>query len=120
MKQSIIGLPREIKAQENRVALTPSATWQLVKNGHQVMVERDAGAGSGFLTAEYERAGCRIVDGPREIFEEADIIVKVKEPQPAEVAMLRGGQTLFTYLHLAANRELTESLMASKCTAIAY
>ncbi|MDB6133223.1 MAG: ald [Verrucomicrobiales bacterium] len=120
MKQSIIGLPREIKAQENRVALTPSATWQLVKNGHQVMVERDAGAGSGFLTGEYERAGCRIVDGPRGIFEEADIIVKVKEPQPAEVAMLRGGQTLFTYLHLAANKQLTESLMASKCTAIAY
>ncbi|MES2708935.1 MAG: alanine dehydrogenase [Verrucomicrobiota bacterium] len=120
MKQSIIGLPREIKAQENRIALTPSATWQLVKNGHQVVVERDAGAGSGFLTAEYERAGCRIADTAAEIFGEADIIVKVKEPQPVEVAMLREGQTLFTYLHLAANRELTEALLATKCTAIAY
>ena len=120
MKQSIIGLPREIKPQENRVALTPSATWQLVKNGHQVVVERNAGDGSGFLTAEYETAGCRIVDTPAEVFGQAEIIVKVKEPQPAEVAMLREGQTLFTYLHLAANRELTERLLASKCTAIAY
>lgn len=120
MKQSIIGLPREIKAQENRIALTPSATWQLVKNGHTVLVERDAGAGAGFLTHEYETAGCRIVETAPEIFGEADIIVKVKEPLPVEVAMLRAGQTLFTYLHLAANKELTESLMASKCTAIAY
>ncbi len=120
MKQSIIGLPREIKAQEHRIALTPSATWQLVKNGHTVLAERDAGLGSGFLTSEYEQAGCRIIDTAAEIFATADLIVKVKEPQPAEVAMLRRGQTLFTYLHLAASRELTTSLLASGCTAIAY
>ena len=120
MKQSIFGLPREIKAQEHRVALTPSATWQLVKNGHTVLVERDAGIGSGFLTSEYEQAGCRIIDTAAEIFVSADLIVKVKEPQPAEVAMLQRGQTLFTYLHLAASRELTTALLASGCTAIAY
>lgn len=120
MKQSIIGVPREIKAQEHRVALTPSATWQLVKNGHTVLVQRDAGTGSGFLTGEYEQAGCRIVDEAAAIFAEADLIVKVKEPQPGEVAMLRPGQTLFTYLHLAASKELTTSLLASGCTAIAY
>ena len=120
MKQSIIGLPREIKAQEHRVALTPSATWQLVKNGHTVLVERDAGVGSGFLTREYEQAGCRILDEAAAIFGEAELIVKVKEPQAGEVAMLSSGQTLFTYLHLAASRELTTSLLASGCTAIAY
>ncbi len=120
MKESIIGLPREIKAQEHRMALTPSATWQLVKNGHTVLAERDAGIGSGFLTSEYEQAGCRIIDTAAEIFATAGLIVKVKEPQPAEVAMLRRGQTLFTYLHLAASRELTTSLLASGCTAIAY
>ena len=120
MKQSIIGLPREIKAQEHRVALTPSATWQLVKNGHTVLVERDAGVGSGFLTREYEQAGCRILDEAAAIFGEAELIVKVKEPQAGEVAMLSSGQTLFTYLHLAASGELTTSLLASGCTAIAY
>ena len=120
MKQSIIGIPSEIKAQEHRVALTPSATWQLVKNRHTVLVQRDAGIGSGFLTAEYEQAGCRIMDEAAPIFAEADLIVKVKEPQPAEFALLRPGQTLFTYLHLAASKELTTSLLATGCTAIAY
>jgi len=120
MKQSIIGVPREIKAQEHRVSLTPSATWQLIKNGHTVLVERDAGMGSGFLTSEYESAGCHITVDPSRIFAEADLIVKVKEPQTREVAMLRPGQTLFTYLHLAASRELTTSLLATGCTAIAY
>lgn len=120
MKSTVIGLPREIKPQENRVALTPSATWQLIKSGHRVLVERDAGAGSGFSTEEYERAGCVIVETAAEVFGEADIIVKVKEPQPAEIPMLRRGQTLFTYLHLAASKELTEALLASGCTAIAY
>ncbi len=120
MKTSVIGVPREIKPQENRIALTPSAAWQHIKRGHRVMVERDAGAGAGFFTDEYERAGCVVVDGPDRIFAEADIIVKVKEPQPEELPRLREGQILFTYLHLAASRPLTEALLATKCTAIAY
>ncbi len=120
MKRSIIGVPREIKAQEHRVALTPSATWQLVKNGHEVLVQQDAGAGSGFPTSEYEAAGCRILETAASIYASAELIVKVKEPQPIETALLRPGQILFTYLHLAANKELTTSLTASGCTAIAY
>jgi len=120
MRKSIIGVPKEIKAQENRVALTPSAAWQLIRNGHTVLVQQDAGNGSGFSTDEYRSAGCEIVAGPAEIFTRAEIIVKVKEPQPAEIAMLREGQILFTYLHLAASKELTEGLLASKCTGIAY
>lgn len=120
MLRSIIGVPKEIKAQENRVALTPSAAWQLVKNGHTVLVEREAGAGSGYSTEEYATAGCRILETAQEIFDQADILIKVKEPQPAEIPRLRPGQILFTYLHLAANLELTESLTATGCTAIAY
>jgi alanine dehydrogenase len=120
MRRSTIGVPREIKAQENRVALTPSAAYQLIKHGHRVVVERDAGAGSDFGTTEYERAGCELVGEAAAVFGEAEIIVKVKEPQPVELAMLRSGQVLFTYLHLAASRELTEGLLASGCTAVAY
>lgn len=120
MLRSVIGVPKEIKAQENRVALTPSAAWQLVKNGHSVVVEREAGAGSGYPTEEYAQAGCGLADSPSEVFGKADIIIKVKEPQPSEIALLRPGQILFTYLHLAANRALTESLTATGCTAIAY
>lgn len=120
MKKSIIGVPKEIKAQESRVALTPSAAWQLMRNGHTVLVETEAGAGSGFLTDEYRSAGCEIVETAAEVFARAEIIVKVKEPQPQEIAMLREGQILFTYLHLAASKSLTEGLLASKCTAIAY
>lgn len=120
MRKSIIGVPKEIKAQENRVALTPSAAWQLIRNGHSVLVENEAGTGSGFLTGEYLTAGCEVVATAAEIFERAEIIVKVKEPQPSEIAMLLEGQIIFTYLHLAASKELTESLLATKCTAIAY
>jgi alanine dehydrogenase len=120
MKKSIIGVPKEIKAQENRVALTPSAAWQLIRNGHTVLVESEAGAGSGFLTEEYRTAGCEVLDSPAEIFLRAEIIVKVKEPQPPELAMLREGQIIFTYLHLAASKELTGAMLATKCTGIAY
>jgi alanine dehydrogenase len=120
MRKSIIGVPKEIKAQESRVALTPSAAWQLIRNGHTVLVQQDAGSGSGFSTEEYRTAGCEIIPDPAEIFARAEIIVKVKEPQPGEIAMLREGQILFTYLHLAASKELTEGLLASKCTGIAY
>ena len=120
MRTTIIGVPREIKAQESRVALTPSAAYQLIRNGHTVLVETDAGTGSGFLTEEYRTAGCEVVATAAEVFAKAEIIVKVKEPQPVEIAMLREGQILFTYLHLAASKELTEKLLATKCTAIAY
>ncbi len=120
MRTTIIGVPREIKAQESRVALTPSAAYQLIRNGHTVLVETDAGTGSGFLTEEYRTAGCEVVATAAEVFAKAEIIVKVKEPQAVEIAMLREGQILFTYLHLAASKDLTEKLLATKCTAIAY
>jgi alanine dehydrogenase len=116
----IIGVLKEIKKQEYRVASLPSAAYQLIKRGHEVLVQRGAGVGSGFGDDEYERAGAKLFDGPEEIFLRADMIVKVKEPQPAEVAMLRPGQLLFTYLHLAADKALTESLQKSRATAIAY
>ena len=116
----IIGVPKEIKKQEHRVALLPSAVYQLVKHGHQVLVQRGAGVGSGFGDDEYERAGASLVDGPAPVFERADMIVKVKEPQPVEVDMLRPGQILFTYLHLAADKTLTETLAKSGATGIAY
>jgi alanine dehydrogenase len=116
----IIGVPKEIKKQEYRVALLPSAAYQLIKRGHEVLVERNAGVGSGFADDEYERAGAKLVESPGEIFARAELIVKVKEPQPAEVAMCRPGQLLFTYLHLAADRALTDSLLKSGVTGIAY
>jgi alanine dehydrogenase len=116
----IIGVPKEIKKQEHRVALLPSAAYQLTKRGHQVLVQRQAGTGSGFSDEEYARAGATLVETAAEVFARAELIVKVKEPQPVEVAMLRPGQLLFTYLHLAADRALTESLASSGVTGIAY
>jgi len=115
-----IGVPKEIKQKEHRVALLPSAAWQLVQRGERVVVEQGAGAGAGYDDAEYQRAGCEMVSDAERVFDAADLIVKVKEPQPREVAMLSGKHTLFTYLHLAADRALTEGLMKSGCTAIAY
>src|SRR5437660_6551335 len=109
----IIGVPKEIKVQEYRVALLPSAAYQLVKRGHQVLVERNAGAGAGYPDADYGRAGATLVDDHTSVFEKSELIVKVKEPLPAEHKLLRQGQILFTYLHLAANRALTEALMRS-------
>ncbi len=116
----IIGVPKEIKIQEFRVALLPSAAYQLVKRGHQVIVEKNAGAGIGYLDSEYEKAGAKIVADHKEIFAKADLVVKVKEPQETEIPLLRPGQILFTYLHLAADRDLTEGLMKSGVTGIAY
>src|SRR5208282_5410141 len=107
----IIGLPKEIKEQEFRVALLPSGVYQLVKRGHEVVVERGAGTGAGFPDTEYERAGTRLVDAHAAVFAKADLIVKVKEPLPSEFSLLRPGQILFTYLHLAASQPLTEALM---------
>jgi alanine dehydrogenase len=116
----IIGVPKEIKNQESRVGLLPSAAYQLVKKGHTVLVETAAGAGAGYADAEYERAGARLCADRRQVFAEADLIVKVKEPQPDEYPLLRRDQILFTYLHLAANRDLTTALLESGVTGIAY
>ena len=114
-----IGIPKEIKEQEFRVSLLPSAAYQLVKRGHRVAVEKDAGEGIGISDAEYKSAGAIIVNTHEEAFE-VDLVVKVKEPLPSEIPLLKKGQILFTYLHLAANRALTEGLLASGATCIAY
>jgi alanine dehydrogenase len=116
----IIGLPKEIKDQEFRVALLPSAAYQLIKRGHKVVVERAAGVGAGYADSDYAAAGAELVDSHAAPFEQAELVVKVKEPQPSEYALLRPGQILFTYLHLAANRELTLALMKSGVIALAY
>jgi alanine dehydrogenase len=115
-----IGIPKEIKAQENRISMVPGSAAELVKRGHRVLVERGAGEGASYTDEQYVAAGAVIVDSAEAVFAGAELIVKVKEPQPNEVAMLGPQHVLFTYLHLAANKVLTESLMASGCTAIAY
>lgn len=116
----IIGVPREIKPQESRVGLVPSGAWQLIKRGHEVVVESGAGEGSGYADAEYEEAGAQMVLTHQEVFGRADMIVKVKEPLPKEIPLLRPGQILFTYLHLAASEELTRSLLESRVTCMGY
>jgi alanine dehydrogenase len=115
-----VGVPKEIKPQESRVALLPSAIYQLARRGHKVVVETNAGAGSGFPDEEYRSAGAEIVGTHEEVFARADMIVKVKEPLAAEFTLLRPGQILFTYLHLAASKPLTEALLKSHATCIAY
>src|SRR5690606_22716735 len=94
-----IGIPKEIKAQENRVSMIPGTVAELVKRGHEVIVQRGAGEGASYHDAQYEAVGARLVDGARAVFDTAELIVKVKEPQPSEVAMLRPDHILFTYLH---------------------
>jgi alanine dehydrogenase len=116
----IIGVPKEIKEQEQRVALLPSATIQLTKQGHSVLVETNAGLGSGYPDEDYMKAGAEIVEQAKDVFARADMIVKVKEPLKAEFPLLRKGQILFTYLHLAASKSLTEALLKSGVTAVAY
>src|SRR2546430_2456102 len=115
-----IGVPKEIKEQEQRVALLPSAASQLTRRGHSVLVEKNAGIGSGYPDEEYVKSGAEIVDNAKEVFSRADMIVKVKEPLEAEFSLLHKGQILFTYLHLAASKPLTEALLKSGVTAIAY
>ena len=116
----IIGIPKEIKEQEQRVALLPSAASQLTRRGHSVVVQKNAGIGSGYPDDDYVKAGAEIVDQTKEVFARADMIVKVKEPLEAEFPLLRKGQILFTYLHLAASKSLTEALLKSGVIAIAY
>lgn len=115
-----IGVPKEIKNHEYRVGLVPSSIRELVTHGHEVVVETHAGYGIGLDDAHYEAAGATILATPEEVFAAADMIVKVKEPQPIEIARLRKGQILFTYLHLAPDAEQTSGLIDSGCIAIAY
>jgi len=116
----IIGIPKEIKEQEQRVAFLPSAAEQLTKRGHTVLVEKNAGVGSGYPDQDYKKAGAEIIDLAKDVWASADMIVKVKEPLPAEFPLLRKGQILFTYLHLAASKPLTDALLKSGVTGIAY
>ena len=115
-----IGVPKEIKVHEYRVGLVPAAVRELVEAGHEVVVQSGAAAGIGFGDADYQRVGAKIAAGAEEIFVAADMIVKVKEPQPQECAMLHKGQVLFTYLHLAPDPKQTEALVKSGATCIAY
>ncbi len=116
----IIGIPRETKSDEYRVSLLPVGVQLLVQEGHQVLVERSAGEGSGYTDEQYRAAGAEIVGDPERIFERAELIVKVKEPIGAERGMIRRGQVMFTYFHFAADRELTQSCLDSGVTAVAY
>ena len=115
-----IGVPKEIKPQENRIGLTPDSVKILTSNGHKVLVESDGGFEAGFYNDQYKRAGAKIIDKAGDIFNDSDIIVKVKEPLSNEVTMIRENQIVFTYLHLAAAKELTKGLIKSKSVCIAY
>ncbi len=115
-----IGIPKEIKAQENRVSMIPGSVAELVKRGHAVFVQSGAGDGASYGDEHYQAVGANLVPDAATVFANAELIVKVKEPQPSEVALLQPHHILFTYLHLAADLALTESLMATGCTAIAY
>ena len=116
----IIGVPKEIKTEENRVAVTPTGVAGFVARNHQVMIQKGAGSGSGLTDANYQAAGATIVDSAKEVWEKADMIMKVKEPQQSEYALLRPGLILFTYLHLAAAESVTRELLERKVTGIAY
>lgn len=116
----IVGVPREVKEHEYRVAMLPYGVEELTRAGHRVLVEQGAGLGSGLSDEDYEAAGADIVASPAEVFAAAELVVKVKEPQPAEWPLLRRGQMLFTYFHFAADAELTRQVLASGVTAIAY
>ncbi len=115
-----IGVPTEIKAQESRISVIPATVKQLTSRGHQVFVQAGAGLGSAYTDAQYAAAGATMVPDANAVFEAAQLIVKVKEPQPSEIALLNESHTIFTYLHLAASKTLTEDLLKTGCTAIAY
>jgi alanine dehydrogenase len=119
-KNMIVGILKEIKTEENRVCMTPAGVEVMIANGHTVLVEENAGVGSGFVDAAYAAAGAEMVDTPREIFNRADMVMHVKEPLPAEYGMIRPDQIVFTYLHLAADEQQTRALINSKAICIAY
>ena len=116
----IVGVPKEVKSDEYRVAMLPVGVHELVKAGHQVIVEQGAGVGSGLMDEQYVGEGARLARNAEEVFAEADMIVKVKEPQPQEFPLIRSGQVVFTYFHFAAERELTEAMVRSGATCVAY
>jgi alanine dehydrogenase len=116
----IVGVPKEIKAHEYRVALLPVGVEELRRRGHDVLIQRGAGLGSGIPDADYEKHGATIVEPRESIWEKAELVIKVKEPQPDEIALLRDGQLVFTYFHFAADEALTRGVLASGATAIAY
>ena len=116
----IIGVPKEIKLQEHRVGLTPESVKELVSSGHTLLIENNSGLEAGFTNEDYQNVGAKIIDKAQDIFSKSEIIVKVKEPQISEVKMIKEDQIIFTYLHLAAARELTEGLVKSKSVCIAY
>lgn len=116
----IIGVPREIKPCEFRAALTPEGVQELISSGHRVLVEMGAGVGSGFSDQQYRKMGAKILSGAKDLFGRADLILKVKEPLPREFSWFRSGQLLFTFLHLAANRQVMNALLKKKVMAIAY
>ncbi|MFM8415810.1 MAG: alanine dehydrogenase, partial [Planctomycetota bacterium] len=116
----IVGVPRETKRDEYRVGLLPVGVEELVRAGHQVVVEQGAGLGSGLPDAAYAACGAELVPAAAEVFGRAELVVKVKEPQPAELGLIRRGQAVFTYFHFAASRELTEGFLATGATAVAY
>lgn len=115
-----VGVPREVKNHEYRVAITPAGAHELVRAGHEVLVETGAGAGSSITDQEYAAAGARIVPTAADVWGSADLLLKVKEPVPEEYPLLRPGQVLFTYLHLAASKECTDALLERRVTAVAY
>lgn len=116
----LVGIPKEIKANEHRVAISPSGVEALIRCGHKVIIEKDAGIGSGISNEDFKNAGAQILKSNKEIFDKADMIVKVKEPQPSEFTLFKEDQLLFTYLHLAAEPKLTKALLEQKVTGIAY
>lgn len=116
----LVGVPKEIKPQEYRVGLVPGSVRELAHHGHQVLVETNTGGGIGFSDDDYRNAGAEVAGNAADVFARAEMIVKVKEPQPVEIDMLRDGQVLFTYLHLAADKPLTEGMLGSGCVGIAY
>src|SRR5580693_6311293 len=116
----IVGVPKEIKQDEYRVAMLPVGVEELTRAGHKVLVERGAGLGSGISDELYKSNGAELVNSPAEIFGQAELVVKVKEPQPREYSLLRSGQILFTYLHFAADASLTQRVLETGVTAVAY
>ncbi len=115
-----VGIPKEVKADEYRVAMMPVGADVLVRAGHEVLIEADAGIGSGFPDEAYVKVGAKIVSSAEEVFSRSDLLIKVKEPQPQEIKLFHSGQIVFTYLHFAASKDLTEACRKSGITAIAY
>ena len=115
-----VGVPKEVKSDEYRVAMMPVGVELMVKNGHEVFVEQNAGAGSGFPDEDYAKVGGKMMSSAKDVFDNAEMIVKVKEPQPQEIGLFRPGQIAFTYFHFAADRELTQACLEAEITAIAY